>query len=445
MKPSTEMMLFGYTMVAVFMAAILVPYLARRRDLITPTTFFLGGAIFFVGISSVDASYNVRDKTFIDNFYRDDYRNYMLYAVIFFAAFAVFFLLFRRVASALAAKVLVRWPPATTQVMWFMIIVATLFSLGVLVRVPIPGVAQLFFQISAKAMVMAIVLVFFAWFFDRQNPIWLTFMVCYLPYALMLSVIVGSGRRTFMTVLLAVPITYYWLSLRYQSPLKVLVMTAVAGAGVFVLVGAYSTLRHRDQVTGQVRDLGFSIETLSMMPERFDDIPWLSLMGQRAVEFSMLTRKVYMNGEKQSFLHSLKVIACNPIPRAFWPDKPKGLGYLVPKDAKARTRATWGVGIVGHAHYEGGVVALLIYAALAAFCLRFLDQVVVNNATNPFVLGIFTSVSAHIFGWLRGDIATFTIQIFAGILAGLVIAFTARFLFGTARPAVAARASMAPR
>ena len=120
------------------------------------------------------------------------------------------------------------------------------------------------------------------------------------------------------------------------------------------------------------------------------------------------------------------------MPRAIWPDKPRGLGYTLPKTAKARgTRATWGPGIVGHGFHEGGLHMLVFYAFLAAIALRYLDEMLVRQSTNPYLLAGFAAASGHIVGWTRGDIGTFTIQILTAFAVTFLLGWAGRLVFGT--------------
>lgn len=440
LKPTDELLIFGVIVILACIWAVVVPYIRRRNDLMTPTNFFLGGALVFVGVSAIDSAVNPWVLVGIYDYTREDYRSYILMASAFFLAFYVAHRHLRRTAGTIANRMFVKWPPVRRDVLTFMIFMAVLFSFGVVFRPPIVGLAQIIFHVATKATAIAIVIAFLAWHRDRANPFWQMALLGCFVLAIVMGVMSGGGRRTILSAMVALPIAWYWVIGRNRiRPITVLAWLSVIGVSLFFVISAYSLVRRSGKAQGNDRDWEFSYRIITKFPERFGEIPWGQMLGQRAVECSLAAGRRYRDEQYDNLFHSLKFLACAPIPRQLWNDprdKPEGLGRHLPRDIRARTRATWGPGIVGHGYYEGGIFVIIVYGLMAGLAFRVLDEIVYRNAQNPYVLGIFAAVSGNVIGWLRGDIATFTIQIISGVMAGLVLAYIGRFLYGSETPKV---------
>jgi hypothetical protein len=252
---------------------------------------------------------------------------------------------------------------------------------------------------------------------------------------------IGSGRRTLLSVILAIPITYYWIRLRSLPSYGSIIKIMAFGFLGLLLVTAYSGLRHRDRKEGSDRDVTFALDSIALLPGRISNASNLTemaqdqVLGQRAVEFSLLAKKTYYDSFKGvSYFQTLIDVLVAPVPRGLWPDKPEGLGKRLPIDVRAPTRATWGPGIVGHGFHDGGYWVLALYGVMLGFGLRVLDEYLRNDPANPFLIGIFASISTHLIGWTRGDCATFTVQTISGIVGGILVAWVTRlFLARTSR------------
>jgi hypothetical protein len=68
---------------------------------------------------------------------------------------------------------------------------------------------------------------------------------------------------------------------------------------------------------------------------------------------------------------------------------------------------------------------------LAATGIRFIDDPLQRQPTNPFLLAILITSSTHILTWPRGDIFNMTVESAQSILFAFLIALGGRFLFGT--------------
>jgi hypothetical protein len=333
----------------------------------------------------------------------------------------------------MAGRFLRKWPPANVAVLFFMLPLSLLLAIVSVFPPPVPGLAQLTAQVGNKAIVFSLVLAFVAWFRQRSNPVLLTTLGAVALLALVLAIRAGGGRRTILGVVMAIPICVYWLGLRYRGPLQTLVLTGAFGVLTLLFIGAYSQVRHFDRRgTRQERNLLHSFEALKEIPSKMFDADVDPLLGQNAAQTSLAAIHLYTGHAKPAPFHAMIFVLVSPVPRLFWPSKPVGLGYSLPKDCQAKgTKATWGPGIVGHGFHEGGLHMLVFYGIVWGMLLRYLDELLTRQSDNPYLLGAFSAMSGHIIGWPRGDIGTFTIQVIACFLAGILLGLLGRMVFGT--------------
>jgi hypothetical protein len=163
-------------------------------------------------------------------------------------------------------------------------------------------------------------------------------------------------------------------------------------------------------------------------------------IGQNTAECSLVTIYIFKQALAQypTFhvkpLHSLYVIATLPIPREVWPDKPLPLGITLPYDSKVLNttfaRTNWGPGIVAHGVHDGGMLVLVLYGILAGVALRFIDELLVLNPGNPYLLAFLGAASVQIAGWIRGDIATMTAYGILCFVVMIVLSIVAKFVAG---------------
>jgi F0F1-type ATP synthase assembly protein I len=406
---------------------IVVPFRARKFDLLIPSRVFYLGSAIYVGYASVDVSLKPATER-LRMFKGDDFNAYMLGALAFFIPLVATHTLGGLHAKATARKLNPKWPQLTPKSTFFIGLLSAALAIFFFIRIPVPVVGQIAAMVGNKSIAFAIVVAYCGWFHDRSNPVWAANLVGLLAFGLIASVMFGSGRRTMLSVILAIPIAWYWLSMRYQPSRVAMSRIFVFGFCGLCLISAYSGIRHRDRNSSAGRTISFAIDSILLMPQRltnFDQLGELArdqVFGQRAAEFSMLCRIVYVKGAHPvKPFHTLTGILLTPVPRALWPSKPEGLGYTLPRDSRANTRATWGPGIVGHGYHDGGIPVLIVYGLLGGFLLRTMDEFLLLDPSNPFAIGIFASISTHLIGWTRGDCVTFSVQLIAGILAGVAI------------------------
>ena len=386
--------------------------LTRRTLMFSGWTAVTVGTIEFVGMPCLSLAYRLQPAWGQFNAGEVGYliAGLVLYLVTLYGVYQ-----FLPGAENIAGKSLLKNPELRTEGLVKTAVFSLVLSMFYQFNVPVPLVGQLLKVVGNKAIAFGTVLIFCAWMKRRDNPALMTLLVGFVFYGICFGILAGSGRRTLLTVIGGLPVAYYYLHDRLRDPSRILWRYTLAGLVVVSLIVVYGGLRHRSKRTGVSQDLSYAIDTIRRIPSTFMKADGDQLLGQRSIEISLLSKRTYKNDPHP--FHSLLFVASNPVPRRFWPDKPVGLGYSLPKDARAKTRATWGPGIVGHAAHEGSLLFVCFYAGLLATFLRLLDEFLVRQPDNPFLIGLFVSIFPHIIGWVRGDIGTFTIQILGGVLS----------------------------
>jgi hypothetical protein len=161
-----------------------------------------------------------------------------------------------------------------------------------------------------------------------------------------------------------------------------------------------------------------------------------SIFGGDAVEASLATIRLYDGTLPISPFHTITYVIANPIPRAWWEDKPLALGYTLPIDigwSRAHGDVNLGPGIIGHGYHEGGLFFIAFYAFLYASIMRFFDSLLVRDPGNPYLLGMLGSFSAQVVAFSRGDIGLYTAMMIGAMGSCLLITWLIRFFFGTER------------
>jgi hypothetical protein len=145
----------------------------------------------------------------------------------------------------------------------------------------------------------------------------------------------------------------------------------------------------------------------------------------------MLTDHYVRQGDLEAKpLNTFKFIAVYPIPRRVWPNKPESLGRVITHQVLGRT-TTWGTGVAGHSAYEGGLIVAAMFGYMAAFGIRFFDDPLMRQPTNPFLIAMLAAAAMHLVAWPRGDLAVMTFEVAECFFFTIVLAWIGRFLFGT--------------
>jgi hypothetical protein len=427
-------------------ATIVVPYVRGKTDLLTARSFFLVGALLYVGFSGLKAATEPHFRTYMPGVY---YR-YFLYATIFFVVFHYTYKL-SRWPGRVASRRLLEWPVEDGLGVWFPFLLAgTAMALQVvMLAVSIPGLRVLVIRTGLIAPAFAMVFALAIWRRQKLNPLAIAVVAFSFFIGAYLAFAIGGGRRFLYAVLVAIPICYYWWHLRYRSPLKTMAVFAAMLVVAPVGDSAYRAARwyghfgaSRNEEVGAGtrweifknalfnRDESFSQSTLQI--------------GQTTVENSLLVSYIFNEGSAlfPTFyvkpLHSIYVMLVEPIPRVFWEDKPLSLGVTLPYESKVLNRATartnWGPGIVGHSIHDGGIPVAIFYAVLIGVMIRFFDELLVRHPGNPFFLAFLSGASVQLAGITRGDLATMVPLVLFCFVFMLALAWATRLVVGVDRP-----------
>ncbi|HTL27796.1 MAG TPA: hypothetical protein VL282_01185 [Tepidisphaeraceae bacterium] len=423
------LVIFGWLFVLASGALILIPYLRRKQDLLTSWTLFMFGSMNFVGFAAIQSGKMINHLYTTPN--ADDYANFIFGACVFYAV-AIVTYYFIGFPKTLSRRFMRKWPPRSPSVMIKLMPVCVVFVLGMVFVPNVQLVGQLMLFFGLYGAIYAVVFMFSAW---HQRPFNLV-LLCGVIVAIGVALVVtntGYGRRDFLSVIVTVPLCWYWLSGRNRGPIKVLgllagwgVVAMIALAGVSLIRGSVGTpgAGFMQNAVAKVKaiPLSLSFESNSEL-----------LFGGDAVEASLASIHYYAVRPTHPFF-TLGYVLANPIPRAWWPDKPEALGQTLAKDIGYVTmhgQVNFGPGIVGHGFHEGGIWILAIYGFLFSAIWKFFDSLLVEDPDNPYLIGILGSVSGQVLAFARGDIGLFWVLIFAGFLTGMLIRVIARILFGT--------------
>ncbi|MEM6334244.1 MAG: hypothetical protein AAF823_12980 [Planctomycetota bacterium] len=429
----TLLILQGYAVVLGLGAWMAYRYLTLKEDLVSPWFLFLGGCMCFLGMPSIFTGMGGPLG------HREPFSEWILFLfllgiLVFMVTLMATYYLFNYPAK-LAQRAQLLWPSPSIGTLLVALVLCFGMYAFFLRPLPIPFVSHVLGISGAFGPIIAVSLAVVAWNNDKANPFLIAIAIGTLGLALICSVASGSGRRQLVAVLLTVPIMLYWLRWRYQNPQWTAVRFVALGLAGLVVISAYSGLRH-----GTRGEVGFGtglnrITAISSSIASGNIGDGANVFAADTTETSLLA--IWMYGHNRPFphqpFHTLYFIAANPIPRVFWEEKPKGLGYLLPQEhyELEGSSATLGPGVVGHAFHEGGLHMCIFYGALFAIILRFGSEWIRLEPGNPYLLGIFAAASSNILTIPRGDMGTMTMQVLSSAVCGAVVFGVMRLLSPT--------------
>lgn len=414
---------------------IIIGFACRQRDLLSVRNFVLSGGITFIGASAINAGLNDFQYT---NYSWGDIAYFISGAFVFLCTFILWYRWFK-LPQKLGKRLLRSWPPMSISIVAFLAVIAGIFGMMAIFQLPIPGVGPLMGIIGTKSAIISLALSFTLWYKHKNNPILFTlFATCFI-FASLVALSSGTGRRSLVGVLAVFPIVMYWMKYRYYEGKKVLPLMGIVSVCGLIIIAGYTGFRH--QVRGS--NIAYS-SPVHLAFDRFAKLPqaivssdiwgaqFFEFLGQNTADASLLAIHLHTREVPTAPFHSIIFFVTNPVPRVLWTEKPKGYGYLLPQEIYKlrRSRATWGPGIVGHSFHEGGLHMCIFYGILFASVFRFFDELLVQQPGNPFLAGMLAAASGDLAGLLRGDIGTFSVQIVAAVLAGLLIAFIGKAFAG---------------
>jgi len=432
------LLIFSLAFILLMLLMVVVPYWRQRRDLLNSWTLFLFGSATFVGLSGINAA---TSQIGYADYSPATYLWYFAGVLTFYVTLALTYFKFRW-PQRVAMRRFNAWPTSEPTTLMFILPFCLAMSLLLLFLPNIQGLAQFIVIVGKNGVVFATIFALVVWIRQPHNPVLIYVSIAVLLFAIGFSMLSGgSSRRDLVAVLASLPLVVYWMRFRYARPIKTLIVVGFVGLFGVLLINGYSTFRHSLQQRGP-KDFATLVQAVADLPSKmFRTDTGNQMLGQNAVEASLLAIHVYQTErwpgfEKQPF-HSVEFVLVNPIPRAFWPQKPEAFGQSLPRETGKRTGVeNWGPGIVGHGFFEGGLHVLVVYAIVAGIVMRLFDDLMMRFPSNPYLLGILAANSGQIIGWSRGDIGVFTVQIIGGLIAAGIILLFARALFGVVQPHV---------
>lgn len=428
-----QLIIFGWLMVAVFGLTILVPWLLGWSDLITSWNLFLFGAMNFIGYAAVQTGQQVYNYCLPT---RDEIVKLMLGTVAFVIPLYLTYYKFG-LPARLAGRTMRHWPATRGLALPVMIGLCVVMALLSMFYPNIQFIGQIVIIVGPCAGIVAVAITFLRWWENKTNAAMLVLCLALLGLSALAAIHGTTGRRAFLSVALVLPLCLYWVHLRYK-PVIFTAVPLVAGAmAVIVLLAAYTTIRHRynAEVVNVSGRSAFqtAVESLRMLPAAIVQLKGVSeVIGGDSMDASLVAINRYTKIEPPQPFYVVKYVLVNPIPRAFWPNKPDALGQTLPRDTGVWKRGyvNWGPGIPGHGFHEGGYHMCAFYGILCALAMRYFDELLIRQPDNPYILGMLAAASGQIIAFTRGDIGLFAVMILGAVLAVLMVKIVGRVLVG---------------
>lgn len=422
---------FGWFAVITSALVILVPYLRGRGDLISSWTLYQLGCANFLGLAAIQSG-NAMSHAYIVP-HPGDYAKFVLGGVVFYIVSIVTYYYFP-LAPKIANRTFRKFGPRYPKVMLSLFPMCFLLTLGYLFVPNIQFLGQIMMIVGKAAIVVGATFCFVAW---AQRPYNISLGIVSGIALLMALVTTNSefGRRDFLSALLSVPICWYWLRGRYYNPARVLATGSWYVVVAITLLTGVGIARFA-RVNPDLNIVQAAWEKFRQIPASFSHPDSSkSIFGGDAVEASLAAIRLYDRIQPTDPFFTLKYIIVHPIPRAWWPNKPSGLGISLPKDtgfARAHyTAVNLGPGVVGHGYHEGGLFFIAFYAMLFASAARFFDLILARDPSNPYTLAALCAASGQIVALVRGEMGLFAVMIIGAFMAAMLMNYIARIFFGT--------------
>jgi hypothetical protein len=329
-----------------------------------------------------------------------------------------------------------RWPIESHGSILLQAILFSLLAIaGAATALQIQGVAQLVGVVGKHGGILAFVIILCMWLKKPDNSSYFLLTVAFFVFAVVISLSFGSGRRSLLSTFLAAPICYYWLRGLRAQPGKIIAVLLPLAFLVVLAVAAYGDIRHHRDDDGGSR-IARAIQAARTLPGLMRDpsrILSAGLLGSDAVSVSLATVHVYEEELPKQPMGSAVFVAVNPIPRAWWPDKPEALGSTLPEYLGQWRYGyiNWGPGLIGNFYADGGFIVMPIYALLFGLFMRWFDTQLLRDPRNPYLLAVLVAISGQWLAMPRGDVGVFAVQVIAAFIAVRLVAIVARRVHGT--------------
>lgn len=415
----TSLTIAGWVFTLVFTAAVLVPWILGKRHLVSSFNLFILGSINFLSMGMIQNARGISYGAF-----DIEVTTFLLAMTVFYSCLiSVYFWPKKRRASQRLSS----YPMDTQNSLRIIAICMSIFG-GSASFIPyFPGV-QIFYVTNTAITIFAFGVSLIAFLREpKAMTTWFVLAFCG-GVAIFTTLSGGTGRRQLLSLLLSVPFICYWVYFRNYPKFRTMVLLTILASFGMVTITAYSTMRHggREIESSATR----VAERLTQLPgkitETVTDFKLFGeqgalLDGQNAVWCALLTIELTQSGAlERDPLAMPTFVVVNPIPRAFWQDKPRGLGKVLPS-LMNKNRVTWGPSIIGHTFYDGGWPVVFLYGGLFGMMFRWFDLRMEADPTNPWRLALICSVMAHVIALPRGDCGVMLVNIIGPMVVISVI------------------------
>ena len=422
---------FSVGFAVVIALLLLVPVLRRQNDVLTTWNFFLVGAFIFNGMSGLNAA---TVPHYLPSLSRSSYLLYYLGVIVFYVTITLTYYGFKT-PRRLAGRTMLNWPEVSSVTA--PLIAGCLMGLGafVIFPLPIPFIGQLLSNMALVAPSFALAVMTVAYFRNKSNVVLLSFLLLFTLLAVSSAVASGISRRYVISALAAIPVSIYWVWLRYKTTPQILAVLALAAATTVPMIAGFTALRFSlsdENASGIQRVQKF----VSALPDAIKSGGSSEgFTGQDSVECALSVIQLLNDGSKGMEVHPLATLwlmVTNPIPRSMMEDKPESIGVnLINYFGLRGTNANLGLNVVGQCYYDGGLPVIVLYAFMMGTFLRYYDELLVRRPGNPLLIGGLVAMSSQLMGWPRGCIGIMGMQIAQSFILVIVTAWIARTFLGT--------------
>jgi hypothetical protein len=440
MENSDPLVWFGWAVILLMGGLILVPFFTKRAPLLTSWNMFLMGIAMFMGAGCLEVKYGDFAWANLQWFQPtiQEVQWYMAAGTVFLISLLLSYR-YNTIIRRLASRSFQKWPPTSTLCVVVLVVLCMVFVAASFALREINFIGQIVYNLAQKAAICAVVLSFDLWFRKRLNLLWLGMFACVFAVCSVYAIMTYVGRRLLLSVVLGPVLVVYWSKIRLWRPIHCLAAMTVLSTVVMSIGIAYSSFRFFSRgVHGEERSTANIVEhlksagTTESFAVFFENK--LHYLGQYNVHYSLLLERfVSMGVVTPHPLNTLAFLVCFPIPHNLWDEKPETIGVTLVRDVIGNTTTNWGVGIPGHGIYEGGMLALALYAFLFAILFRFIDEPLISQPGNPYLVSILAAAAPHVVGIPRGDFGIMTVNVLQCLLFVYLLGIAGRILFGTER------------
>jgi hypothetical protein len=443
MQNSAPLVPFGLAIILIVGLAIAVPYLRRKTELLTAWNTLLLGIITFTGLGSIEVKYVPEFSWAHLNWFQPTVKeiNWYMAATAAFIATLLVAYYYNTPAKKFAQRRLQKWPEFSAPVTFFVLGYCFVVVIMSMVFQNVTFIGPLTFNLAAVGVPAACVFSFALWQRNRLNVLWLVLFLVVLASTGLYAMVISGGRRLLLSLFLGPVLCLYWSTVRHWKPSKAIIATGLAAVFILGISAVYSKIRFYNLPSREQRTFGGVIEQIRGLRQRGDYFSeyfrnQLDYLAQSNGHFALLTaRYVNQRALKPEPLNTLKFLVAYPIPHNVWEDKPEVIGLTITRDV-AHVGTNWGLGIAGQGAFEGGIPALMLYAVLLAFFMRFLDEPLQMQPTNPFLIYIHAAALPHVASIPRGDMGIMVKEAIQCVIFAVLLGIACRLIFGTQKRGV---------